>query len=193
MYLKLRGDCYKEFIGSHKAWFYLSDTGDQTRIQYISCSKNRSSCAAFTPLETKKGVMVWAAICCAGKSKLWFIEPGCKINAEYYSQKVLKPFIKEDYHRLYPSGDDVFQQDSASAYAAKLTVAFLKEAGIPFITPEEWMLNSPDCAPCDFFLWGYLKKKLFGCKATTIDELKNVIRREYWKILQFTIDKPMWR
>ena len=39
-----------------------------------------------------KGFMVWAAISFNGKTSLHFIEPGAKINSQYYIDHVLKPF-----------------------------------------------------------------------------------------------------
>lgn len=30
----------------------------------------------------------------------------------------------------------------------------------PFISPDKRMPLSPDAAPCDYFLWGYLKSQL---------------------------------
>ncbi|KZC13395.1 hypothetical protein WN55_06048 [Dufourea novaeangliae] len=38
--------------------------------------------------------------------------------------------------------------------------------------------RSPDLTPPDFFLWGYLKRKVYASKPQTIDELKANIRAE---------------
>jgi phenylpyruvate tautomerase PptA (4-oxalocrotonate tautomerase family) len=35
--------------------------------------------------------------------------------------------------------------------------------------------NSPDLNPCDYFLWGYLKEKIFPKKPQTIMELRALI------------------
>lgn len=150
MYLRLKKE-YRKIITGDEAWFYINDGSGQRSIQYISRSQNRSDCTPFRRASNSKGVMIWAAISCQGKAKLRFIQPGCKINAKYYIDKVLKPFIKQDFFRLYPDGDGVFHQDSAPAHAAKSTQDYLRRNDIPFITPEQWMPNSPDAAPCDFF------------------------------------------
>ncbi|KOC66354.1 hypothetical protein WH47_07423 [Habropoda laboriosa] len=67
--------------------------------------------------------------------------------------------------------DDVwFQQDGATCHTSKETVALLKE-----------MLNGRvisrgcDLTPLDFFLWGFLKSKVYANNPKTIDELKNNI------------------
>ena len=38
--------------------------------------------------------------------------------------------------------------------------------------------RSPDLNPCDFFLWGYLKSKVYSNRPQSIEELKDAIRQE---------------
>jgi len=38
--------------------------------------------------------------------------------------------------------------------------------------------RSPDLSICDFFLWGYLKEKVFKHRPHTLEELKDRIREE---------------
>ncbi|GBN09681.1 hypothetical protein AVEN_227859-1 [Araneus ventricosus] len=96
-----------------------------------------------------KGVMVWMGISDNGVTKPWFVQPVAKINSEYYVQQILKPFLKDDYCRLYPNGDAVFQQDSAPSHASRVTQKFLTDQQVQFLRPQQWMPNSPDAAPCD--------------------------------------------
>ena len=42
----------------------------------------------------------------------------------------------------------------------------------------EWPPRSPDLTPCDFFLWGYLKNKVFSCPPHDIDMLRQRIIEE---------------
>ena len=42
----------------------------------------------------------------------------------------------------------------------------------------EWASHSPDLSPPDFYLWGYLKSKVYANKPRTISELKVAIRDE---------------
>ena len=39
----------------------------------------------------------------------------------------------------------------------------------------EWPARSPDLTPCDFFLWGYLKNKVYGQRVRDIQHLKERI------------------
>jgi hypothetical protein len=40
---------------------------------------------------------------------------------------------------------------------------------------QNWPPNSPDLNPCDYFLWGFLKVKIFPKKPQTIMELRALI------------------
>jgi hypothetical protein len=42
----------------------------------------------------------------------------------------------------------------------------------------EWPAKSPDLHTCDFFLWGYLKSKVYEKKPRTMVDLKQNIRDE---------------
>ena len=43
----------------------------------------------------------------------------------------------------------------------------------------EWPARSPDLTPCDFFLWGYIKCKIFATPPATVEVLKQRIREEF--------------
>lgn len=42
----------------------------------------------------------------------------------------------------------------------------------------EWPPYSPDLNPCDYFLWGYLKDRIYRTAPTTLDDLKIAITQE---------------
>ncbi|GBN88783.1 hypothetical protein AVEN_187676-1 [Araneus ventricosus] len=70
--------------------------------------------------------------------------------------------------RLYPNDDAVFHQDSAPSHASNVTQKFLTDQQVQFLRPQQWMPNSPDAAPCDYFLWGHLKNKLNKRRVSTL-------------------------
>ena len=41
-----------------------------------------------------------------------------------------------------------------------------------------WTPRSPDLSNCDFFLWGYLKSRVYSHKPRTFNDLKEAIRQE---------------
>lgn len=93
---------------------------------------------------------------------------------------------------MYPDGGFIFHQDSAPSHTAKATLNFLKK--IKFISPQEWLPKSPDCAPMDYFVWGYLKRQLWKYKASNIQELKELLK-EWKKLPQELINSALkrWR
>ena len=42
----------------------------------------------------------------------------------------------------------------------------------------DWTPFSTDLTPCDFFLWGHLKEKVYSTPIDSIEDLKNRIIRE---------------
>ena len=42
----------------------------------------------------------------------------------------------------------------------------------------EWPARSPDLRPCDVFLWGYLKEKVFKHRPRSLEDLKERIQQE---------------
>ena len=44
--------------------------------------------------------------------------------------------------------------------------------------PVEWLPRSPDLTLCDYFLWGYLKDKVYRTPPQNIDDLRNKIQQE---------------
>ena len=45
-----------------------------------------------------------------------------------------------------------------------------------------WPARSPDLAPCDFFLWGYLKAKVYINRPNTLEDIINNIEAEIDRI-----------
>ena len=44
--------------------------------------------------------------------------------------------------------------------------------------PLEWPARSPDLTPMDFWLWGYLKEKVYAHNPKTVDQLQVVRAQE---------------
>jgi len=54
-----------------------------------------------------------------------------------------------------------------------------------------WPHRSPDLTAYDFFLWGYLKSKVYSQKPRNVEELKNKIREEIVTTLLEVICRAM--
>ena len=54
-----------------------------------------------------------------------------------------------------------------------------------------WAPYSPDCNPCDFFLLGYLKGKVYNPVSSNITTLKRNIKTEYERIPEVIVIKAI--
>lgn len=48
--------------------------------------------------------------------------------------------------------------------------------------PIGWPARSPDLTKCDFFLWGFIKNKVYLSPPTTVDDMRNRIIRAFSEI-----------
>ncbi|GFW07979.1 uncharacterized protein TNCV_3921111 [Trichonephila clavipes] len=76
-----------------------------------------------------------------------------------------------------------FMQDGATSHTANLVKAFLiqtfgEDRIVSRCCRYPWRLWSPDLTPADFWLWGYLKSRVYLSGPSSLSELKDAIRRE---------------
>ena len=73
-------------------------------------------------------------------------------------------------------GSPIFQQDSAPAHTSDTVREYLsRKLGNNWISrrgPIDWPARSPDLTPLDFFLWGYVKDKVYSERIESLDHLK---------------------
>jgi hypothetical protein len=55
----------------------------------------------------------------------------------------------------------------------------------------QWPVRSPDLSPCDYFLWGYLKSKVYSTRPMTIEDLKQRILDKISAILEEMTQRVM--
>ncbi len=92
--------------------------------------------------------MVSVGVSALGRTQMHFVEPGVKINGDYYRNTLLLQCLLPDIREL--SEYFIFQQDSAPAHRARETVTLLETATPAFIAPNLWPPNSPDLNPVDY-------------------------------------------
>jgi len=78
------------------------------------------------------------------------------------------------------AGEVWFQQDGAMAHTARRSMNLLREHFperlISLRGDLQWPAQLPDLAPCDFFLWGYIKSLMYTDRPKILRHLKNNIR-----------------
>ena len=84
-----------------------------------------------------------------------------------------------------------FQQNGAMAHTAVISIAALRhlfpQLVIYHFGDVPWPPLSPDLTAPDFFLWGYLKRKVYSNRPTDLHTLKENIREEIAKLSEETI------
>ncbi|XP_065200387.1 uncharacterized protein LOC135842968 [Planococcus citri] len=103
------------------------------------------------------------------------------VNGERY-RKMLNEFLIPELKRRHKYRVTWFQQDGATCHSATDTISLLREHFghriISLNTEISWPPRSPDFSACDFFLWGYLKSKVYQDDPRTLKQLLDNIIRE---------------
>ena len=89
---------------------------------------------------------------------------------------MLKYFFWPKHLQLDDAQKYYFQQDGAPPHRKKEVQTWLKDKfGKKFLDASIWPPRSPDLNPCDFSLWGTLKKNVYNPKPLNIQELRENI------------------
>lgn len=80
----------------------------------------------------------------------------------------------------------MFQLDGAPPHHANIVREYLTllfgNNWIGRAGPIQWPARSPDLTPCDFFLWGYMKNKVYARRVLDVNELRERIIQAAAKI-----------
>ena len=103
------------------------------------------------------------------------------VNSERYCV-LLDTFLRPRLDELDDRNNVWFQQDGATAHTSRRSMRILREMFpghlISLRGDIGWPARSPDLNPCDFFLWGYLKSKVYTHRPRSIEQLKDAICQE---------------
>ena len=84
-----------------------------------------------------------------------------------------------------------FQQDGARAHTAKESVSLLQRSFprrlISLETDTPYPASSPDLIPLDFYMWGYLKDRMYIHPPKILSDLKERITQEVQQIDMATL------
>jgi len=118
-------------------------------------------------------------------TEFFFVEPGVKVNSEYYRNVLLMEKMLPAIWRM-ASDFFIFQQDSAPAHRAKDKIALLRRETPSFIGTELWPANSPDLNPVAYRIWGLIQTAI-----RDIAELKELLIVVWAELKQRFIDKAL--
>ena len=158
----------KTFIFSDEAHFHF--TGHVNRHNSRICSDENPREIQERPLHSLR-VTVWCGISASRVYGPYFFENDnatVTITGERYRSMITEFLIPElERQNVYHTW---FQQDGATAHTARETMTLLKDCFpnrlISRFGDIPWPSRSSDLTPCDFFLWGYLKSRVYVSNPT---------------------------
>ena len=151
------------------------------------------------PLHSKK-VTVWIAMRHgAGVIGPFFFEDedgaATTINSARYISTALEPFWKHLQEMFKNCNREWFQQDGAAPHTAREALDWLNghfpSQHISLKAAVQWAPRSPDLNPLDFFMWGFLKDRVYSGKPATTDELKTAIVQEVARMPREHVNKAI--
>ena len=125
------------------------------------------------------GITVWCAMCKDQIIGPYFFEG--TVTAKSY-KTMLECFFIPELKRRRKFNSTTFQQDGAPPHWGLEVRAFLNEnfpgRWIGRDGPILWAARSPDLTPLDFYLWGFLKDRVYGRRPNNLFQLRQFIEEE---------------
>ena len=120
--------------------------------------------------------VLWAVLGCG----YFFKEEGATVTvtSDCYCE-MLERFLRPKVAQLlanYEPDDVWFQQDGATSHISRSSLGILQDmfpSHVIFLRGDiGWPPRSPDLNPCDVFLWGYAKSKVYEHRPSTLEHLQ---------------------
>lgn len=174
-------DWVKNIWFSDESHFHLH--GAVNRKSNVFWGKEKPTFVSQRPLHSPR-VTAWCAMNAQVVIGPYFFEDDAgdtaNVNQQNY-RAVLRQFIGSLRRRGKIMEEQWFQQDGATPHVANDTLELLKkefaERVISRKTDCIWAPHSPDLNPCDFFLWGHVKSKIYANAHENLAQLRGEIRR----------------
>ena len=180
-----------------KIFTVAAPSNNQNDRFYAAVGTRKREIAASRLLRTRptdsQSVMVSVGVSALGRTAIHFVEPGVKVNGQYYRDVLLMQKLLPDIRSL--SDFYIFQQDGAPAHRARETVELLHNETPDFIPPTLWPPNSPDLNPVDYKIWSVMQERVYRTKVRDIEDLRQRIVDVWDGLDQDIIDASVnqWR
>jgi hypothetical protein len=166
---------------SDEAYFHLNGTVNKQNVRFWATEKPN--------IIHEKGmrgekVRVWVALSSHGLiGPVFFNET---VNAQRFKNMLENEFMPTLLATQVPIRTQWFMQDGATPHTADSVLVFLRGVFDDRVMSHHypqynnnggyfWPPLSPDLNPCDFFLWGYLKEKLFASRPQNLTDMRTRI------------------
>jgi len=107
------------------------------------------------------------------------------VDRDVYEGILTDYFIPEAKKRGWMDGKHYFQQDGTPPHTTNENLEIINRHFGPPVSAHKcpgtfgeghiWPAYSPDLSPLDFFLWGYIKDKIYKDNPKSIEELEKAI------------------
>lgn len=169
---------------SDEARFHLSGYVNKQNFRFWSEVNPRE--LHQQPLHSTK-VTVWCTMSSLGIIGPYFFEDGHGNAVTVTSQRCWTTFFTPQLVHYKVDNEIFFQQDGATSHTARVSMNIVNQLFSNHVISRNgdiaWPSRSPDLTACDFFLWGYLKSKVYQDNPPrTIEALKERIRQEVGQI-----------
>ena len=147
-----------DVVTGDESWFYWRQIGHKaSNASWIGEGESPRTIVRRSQFEPKTMISVFFKT--AGLVHLDCLDKGETLNAAYYIKYCLKPVIRAIKEQRPTSGTTnmKFHHDNARAHIAKSVISYLESEGMRLIRHPPY---SPDLAPCDFWLFDYIKRHL---------------------------------
>ena len=160
----------RRIVFSDESTFYLNGQVNKHNLFYYSNENEHRF--KETPMKSP-GITVWAALSRSYYEGIVFDISDFTMTKERYVT-----ILQETLSSFIPDGH-LYQHDGAPPHFSLLARSWLDEnlsgRWIGRRGPHEWPPRSPDLTPLDFWLWGYVKNKVYSLGCRTNSELKRAI------------------
>jgi len=166
-------------------------TGDETWI-YLDNPRNSMWGGADVERPTRirrtigaKKVMFWIDFSMRGRWTVVMLPPGQSFNSDFFKHEVIEQFVADQREKRPRMGARGLFLHMDNAPAHRVDECFM-EHGITRLPHPPY---SPDIAPCDFWLFGFLKNYLEGSSYDTPEQLYEAVCQFLREIPEVTLIK----
>ena len=167
---------------SDKAHFHLNSTVNKQNCHYWSPDNPHN--IHQWPLHSDR-VTVWCAVAPFGIIGPYFFEENgvtVTVNSAHYIEVITNFLQPELCWRRINCTNVWLQEDGSTAHTANKSMTIVQNMFpghlISRFGDMPWLPHSPDLSMCDFYLWGYLKSRVYTHKPCMLNDLKEAIHHE---------------
>ena len=152
-----------DVITGDESWFYLRQIGrKQSNSSWVGEGQQPKTIVRRGRFEKK--FMFCIFFKSTGPILSHCVKPQTKITSQYYIENCLEPVVKAMKKQRKKSGTKSLKllHDNARPHSTEDVISYLESEKIGIIRHPPY---SPDLAPCDFWLFDEIKRKLKDAKS----------------------------